>query len=682
MLSTDLPRRIVPVALVYQSEALNAHVREAMTELGARVVYESSVLAYRSSELGGSGAEVIIVNLDPASDDDIGALDDLLVDNARRVVFNDGEVTAKLSGWDLARWARHLAAKVLGQQVSLPPRPEGAESIPQAGPPRSAELSTPDRPRDMEPTTRAGSNAENDEVADEMTRALAGFSMEKAAAAEQEAAHDDLSASLAGLGLGDFGMSLNAEPAAPPVRINESKSIFEELGLNLDLGSPPALTPKPQSSEPEDDNPFSGLDINFDAFDAAPPVRDEPQGLDALLASLPKERTTESTDQPQRSDRSSAPTLELPAIPPIATARKPAEVADNPFAGLSLELAPIDGAVDVPAAAPAESKQSNVAVRDFSSALASLSLAPLEDLSAPASFAPAAAAAPGKPKPAVTDNPFAGLSLSLEPLNDELPAVPAAPSTNAAAAPVTPPPLVDDNPFADLALSLDSVDAAPAVSLQRESMAETSSEDDFMREFAALGALDQSRSAAIEHVVILGASIGGPDAVREFLSGVTGNKSTVFVLAQHMGADFVDLMAQQLQRATRLNVLMPQAGQSAKAGDILIVPVAERMLLEPSGEIRLTVPDQASPYSPSIDQVLFDIADRFGDRAMAIIFSGMAHDAIEGAKYLAGRGGRIWVQDPATCVVSSMIDGAIEAGVVSFIGSPTDLAQQFNREFK
>ncbi|MBK8283946.1 MAG: hypothetical protein IPK97_03215 [Ahniella sp.] len=421
MLSTDLPRRTIPVALVYQSEALNAHVRDAMTELGARVVYESSVLAYRPSELGGSGAEVVIVNLDPASDEDIGALDDLLVDNARRVVFNDGEVTARLSGWDLARWARHLAAKVLGQQVALPPRPEGSESIPQAGPPRSAELSTPDRPRDMEPTTRAGSSAENDEVADEMTRALAGFSMEKAAAAEQIAAQDDLSASLAGLGLGDFGATFESEPPEPAARINESKSIFEELGLNLDLGSPaPVSAAKAPVIEQEEDNPFSGLDINFDAFDAAPPAREEPQGLDALLASLPKETTADPAAKPQRLDRSSAPTLELPAIPPIATAtQKPSVDVDNPFAGLSLELAPLDAALDVPAVAPTEPKQSKAAMRDFSSALASLSLAPLEDLSAPASFSPAAGAPAGAAatvtKSTPADNPFASLSLSPNP---------------------------------------------------------------------------------------------------------------------------------------------------------------------------------------------------------------------------------------------------------------------------
>lgn len=54
----------------------------------------------------------------------------------------------------------------------------------------------------------------------------------------------------------------------------------------------------------------------------------------------------------------------------------------------------------------------------------------------------------------------------------------------------------------------------------------------------------------------------------------------------------------------------------------------------------------------------------------------MAHDAIEGAKHLSAKGGKVWAQDPDTCVISSMVDGAREAGVVAFMGSPAELAQQ------
>lgn len=714
MLSTDAKRRTVSIALVYQSEALNRHVRDALTELGAKVVYEASVLAYRATELVGSGADVVIVNLDPTSDEDLTGIDDLLVDDSRRVVFNDGEVTARLSGWDLARWARHLAAKVLGEQVALPPAPAGAEPIPQTGPQR-ADLSTPVRPKSLEPTTPIGSAAETEFAADEMTRALADFSMEQASRTEQKSAQDDLASTLAGLGLGDFDFNTQSggssgAPAEPPTKISETKSIFEELGLGLEMPEPsaPPARAAATSSPPEEDNPFAGLDIDFDSFDAAPPSRDEPQGLDALLANLPKETKPEKAD---RVDRANAPTLELPVPPALAT-KKPAsaEPAANPFAGLSLELSPLDGTTATPApTGPPPSSKPSFADRDFSAALASLSLAPLDESGATSqpAAAPAAPAAPVA-SPAKKDLGALDLgSLSLEPIEQEVENIFTIAAKNRAAAavgnnesaesaspaPAMPPELPpelppdipdfgDDNPFADLDLNFENFDQADLPKLPKDNLTEAPSEDDFLKEFAAFGSLSTPAAGSVEHVVVLGASIGGPDAVREFLGAIQPNARSVFVLAQHMGADFVELMAQQLQRATRMQVLMPTSGQVAKPNDVLIVPVSERLLLEASGEIRLVAPDQASPYSPSIDQVLYDIADRFGERAMAIVFSGMAHDAIEGTKYLASKGGRVWVQDPATCVVSSMIDGAVEAGIVSFIGSPADLAGQFNREFK
>jgi hypothetical protein len=43
-------------------------------------------------------------------------------------MFDDAEVTSKLDGWDLNRWARHLAGKLLGSET-LPPMPEGAPAI-------------------------------------------------------------------------------------------------------------------------------------------------------------------------------------------------------------------------------------------------------------------------------------------------------------------------------------------------------------------------------------------------------------------------------------------------------------------------------------------------------------------------------------------------------------------------
>jgi len=148
-----------------------------------------------------------------------------------------------------------------------------------------------------------------------------------------------------------------------------------------------------------------------------------------------------------------------------------------------------------------------------------------------------------------------------------------------------------------------------------------------------------------------------------------------------MGSDLLDLMTQQLSKSTRLRVRHVHDGERVAYGDLVIVPLHERLRIDGHGEVRVSALEQVSSYTPSIDMVLKDVADAFGGNAGAIIFSGMAHDGVDGTRYLHQKGGQVWVQDPKTCVVSSMVDGACEAGIVEFAGSPQELARQFVARF-
>ena len=78
--------------------------------------------------------------------------------------------------------------------------------------------------------------------------------------------------------------------------------------------------------------------------------------------------------------------------------------------------------------------------------------------------------------------------------------------------------------------------------------------------------------------------------------------------------------------------------------------------------------------------MLEDVASRFGAGSGAIIFSGMSEDAAEGCKAIAAAGGRVYTQSPDSCVVSTMVEGVIDTGVVQFQGSPEELAQKLNDE--
>ena len=107
------------------------HLKRALQELGASVVYEAPPAQIDRDKLESSGARVVIVNLDADSDAYIDQLYDVLDAGDYEVVFNDAQVSSNLQGWDQARWARNLAAKLLhNPAMAEPARPPGAEPVP------------------------------------------------------------------------------------------------------------------------------------------------------------------------------------------------------------------------------------------------------------------------------------------------------------------------------------------------------------------------------------------------------------------------------------------------------------------------------------------------------------------------------------------------------------------------
>ena len=171
----------------------------------------------------------------------------------------------------------------------------------------------------------------------------------------------------------------------------------------------------------------------------------------------------------------------------------------------------------------------------------------------------------------------------------------------------------------------------------------------------------------------LGASIGGPQALKRFLSRLPADLPFGFVLAQHIGENFLDLLAHQLDRETALRVRVARDGDRLGAGGVLVVPVGRAPAFCADGRVRLR-PLGESVYDPSIDRTLEAVAAAWGERAGAILFSGMGDDGLRGCHEIVRRGGTVWAQEPESCVVSSMADQARERGYVGFSGTPEQLA--------
>ncbi|MBK7012228.1 MAG: hypothetical protein IPH43_05760 [Xanthomonadales bacterium] len=122
----------MPIALLSQAGDSGRHLRDALAASGTPIVYECQAAEFDREALEQSGARVVVVNLDPEVEAHLDDVYALLDDDRYNVIFNEAQVSSQLSGWEQARWARHLAAKILGSSDADPPRPEGAEPVPAA----------------------------------------------------------------------------------------------------------------------------------------------------------------------------------------------------------------------------------------------------------------------------------------------------------------------------------------------------------------------------------------------------------------------------------------------------------------------------------------------------------------------------------------------------------------------
>lgn len=181
-------------------------------------------------------------------------------------------------------------------------------------------------------------------------------------------------------------------------------------------------------------------------------------------------------------------------------------------------------------------------------------------------------------------------------------------------------------------------------------------------------------------VWVLGASLGGPVVVKDFLEQLEEIPKACFILAQHIGDGFAELLSSQLNRATKLKVVTAENGTKIEDGVVITAPVAQRMVIHQDGIITIVSEHRESLYKPCIDFVMQEVAERYGENSGAIIFSGMGDDGSIGSGAIIEYGGTVWAQDAETCAISSMPDCVRETGNVSFTGTPEGLGKKLIQE--
>ncbi|WP_298581019.1 chemotaxis protein CheB [uncultured Luteimonas sp.] len=371
------------VALLARAGDACERIAGALREAGAEVVLVADPMQADPAQVRQAQPQAVLVALEPAIEDAIERFEDVLADPGYMVIFEEAEQAAQRSGWDAARWLRHLSAKLHRHNDVLPAGAEVVDDLQLTAEPMPAQ---PVRV-DFDDAIVALTDEAQDHAGDVPQDGLEGLA---AADATPEwtldtVADPDAGAATgsAGSGEGDAGFAHAAasvgddaglEPDAPlewtPVGEVQADDVATQTSDALDVLDFESLTLSIDEGDATDPD---GLSFDPERFSRAGQAEDAPGGIEEFLAAqaagarIPAEGVEDSTDNavdaevaeadadagpaapqdsapaPDRFDFSSLSLVEDDHVPvaPVA-ADKPARTFDLETLGAGLSLLDAD----------------------------------------------------------------------------------------------------------------------------------------------------------------------------------------------------------------------------------------------------------------------------------------------------------------------------------------------------
>jgi two-component system, chemotaxis family, protein-glutamate methylesterase/glutaminase len=186
----------------------------------------------------------------------------------------------------------------------------------------------------------------------------------------------------------------------------------------------------------------------------------------------------------------------------------------------------------------------------------------------------------------------------------------------------------------------------------------------------------------IPDCIAIGASTGGIPAIFEIVQKLSKHIDCPIFITQHLPEAFMTFFARQLASHTYRTVVVAEENMVVQPNTIYVAPGSSHLVCyNRKGQIRIgaQLSYSNSRYCPSVDAMLESIAENYGDRAFAIILSGMGQDGLIGAREIWRKNGRIIAQNLDTSVVWGMPGAIVRENLAAAVLPPDDIAAMLNK---
>ena len=176
------------------------------------------------------------------------------------------------------------------------------------------------------------------------------------------------------------------------------------------------------------------------------------------------------------------------------------------------------------------------------------------------------------------------------------------------------------------------------------------------------------------HVIGVGASAGGLEAIEKFFIGMPETTGAAFVVVQHLSPDFKSHMAELLSRKTSLAIKRVTNEMQVEPNTIYLIPSNAEMMIS-KGRLLIKERDKTESLHLPIDHFFRSLAKECGRNAIGVILSGTGSDGSRGIVEINDAGGLIICQDEATAKFDGMPMNAQQTNAVHLVLPPEQMAE-------
>jgi len=181
-------------------------------------------------------------------------------------------------------------------------------------------------------------------------------------------------------------------------------------------------------------------------------------------------------------------------------------------------------------------------------------------------------------------------------------------------------------------------------------------------------------------ILVIGASTGGPVAIKEILNNLDEKFPMAIIVVQHMNASFTRVFASQLDKSLKFKVKEAEDGDSLTRGRILVAPGDFHLIIGADLRVKLTKGPKVKGHRPSIDVTMQSVAQIYGSKTTGVILTGMGNDGTMGLLAVKSKWGTTYVQAPEECIIDGMPKSAIAKGVADHIATASKISKMLGAQ--